>query len=126
MKPIRQKNVRRSPKLDKGRDAANHLASILRGLGLNPVREFVIAETGRKWRYDIAFPEKKVAVEVHGGVWSDGRHTRGKGFIEDRQKMNAAQMAGWRCLEFTTDCLDKRLGAVVDQIKEALGEGGGS
>jgi hypothetical protein len=87
-----------------------------------PESEYVIKETGRKWKYDFAWPERKIAVEIHGGVWTQGRHTRGAGFIGDRRKMNAAVLCGWRVLEFTTDCLKKRMPEVIEQVKQILGE----
>ena len=55
----------------------------------------------RRWRFDFAWPDKKLAVEIEGGVWSKGRHTRGKGFINDCDKYNAAVLLGWRVLRFT-------------------------
>jgi hypothetical protein len=36
-------------------------------------------------------------------VWSGGRHTRGKGFIEDCNKYNEAVMLGWRVIRVTTE-----------------------
>lgn len=56
----------------------------------------------RKWRFDLAFPEHKVAIEVHGAVFSGGRHTRGMGFENDREKNNEAQIMGWTVLEYST------------------------
>lgn len=55
----------------------------------------------RRWRADFAFPEYRVIVEIHGGIWTSGRHTRGSGFAKDREKSNAAQLLGWIVLEFT-------------------------
>jgi len=55
----------------------------------------------RKWRWDVAFIEAKVAVEIHGGTWEQGRHTRGGGFEEDRCKVNEGTAAGWRVFEVT-------------------------
>ena len=52
----------------------------------------------RKWRFDIAFPEEKIAIEVEGGVFTGGRHTRGKGFLKDMEKYNTATTMGWRVL----------------------------
>lgn len=56
----------------------------------------------RKWRFDLAFLQSKVAIEIHGGIWSGGRHTRGMGFENDREKINEAQIMGWKVLEYST------------------------
>ncbi|MFW6538912.1 hypothetical protein ACOCIZ_19145, partial [Acinetobacter baumannii] len=37
----------------------------------------------RKWRADFLITGTKILVEVEGGIWSGGRHTRGKGYIGD-------------------------------------------
>lgn len=50
----------------------------------------------RRWRFDFAWPEHKIALEVEGGVWTEGRHTRGKGFLDDVEKYNEAVCLGWR------------------------------
>lgn len=55
----------------------------------------------RKWRLDYAWPAQKIALEVHGGVHSGGRHTRGDGFTGDREKMNEAAAMGWIVIEAT-------------------------
>ena len=59
----------------------------------------------RKWRFDFAWIEQRVAVELEGAVYIQGRHTRGKGFENDCDKYNAAQLAGWRVLRFTRGML---------------------
>lgn len=59
----------------------------------------------RQWRFDFAFPEKKLAVEVEGGIHlsgrRQGRHTRGAGFEDDCQKYNVATILGWRVMRVT-------------------------
>ena len=57
----------------------------------------------RKWRFDYAWEEQKLALEIHGGIHSGGRHTRGRGFVEDRAKMNEAALLGWTVLEVTPE-----------------------
>ncbi len=57
----------------------------------------------RRWRLDFAWPTRMIAVEIHGGIHSGGRHTRGKGFVEDRAKMNEAALLGWTVLEVTPE-----------------------
>ena len=56
----------------------------------------------RRWRFDYCWPELKLAVEVHGGTYTNGRHTRGGGFTVDREKMNEAAIYGWTVLEVTS------------------------
>ena len=57
----------------------------------------------RKWRFDYAWEEQKLTLEIHGGIHSGGRHTRGRGFVEDRAKMNEATLLGWTVLEVTPE-----------------------
>lgn len=58
-------------------------------------------KAGRRWRFDWAWPERRVALEVEGGVWTEGRHTRGAGFLGDMAKYNEAALLGWRILRCT-------------------------
>jgi very-short-patch-repair endonuclease len=83
-----------------------------------PSREHKFHPT-RKWRLDFAWPDQKVGVEIEGGVWTGGRHTRGAGFIRDADKHNAAQLQGWLLLRFTSDHLKD--GTAMQHVKEALG-----
>jgi len=55
----------------------------------------------RKWRFDYAIPKYMIAIEVEGGVWNNGRHTRGAGYIKDMEKYNEATILGWRILRYT-------------------------
>lgn len=52
----------------------------------------------RKWRFDFAWVDAQVALEVDGGVWTRGAHGRGSGIVRDIEKGNAAVMLGWRVL----------------------------
>lgn len=72
----------------------------------------------RKWRFDLAWPDFKVAVEIHGGTWVGGRHTRGAGFEKDREKMNEAQLLGWLVLEVTDKQI--RSGQALAWVEKAL------
>jgi very-short-patch-repair endonuclease len=55
----------------------------------------------RRWRLDFAWPAHRVAVEIEGGAWTQGRHVRGKGFEADCRKYASALVAGWRVLRVT-------------------------
>lgn len=59
----------------------------------------------RRWRFDFAFPEQRVAVEIDGR----GRHQTVDGVRKDCEKMNEAARLGWRVLRFpATDRLKAR------------------
>jgi len=72
----------------------------------------------RRWRFDYAWPDLKVALEIHGGVFTNGRHTRGKGFTEDKVKMNTAQLLGWLVIEATA--AQVKNGLMLMWITEAI------
>ena len=77
--------------------------SVARSFGITGIeREHIFAsEIRRRWRFDFALPKHKIGIEIEGGAWSNGRHTRGAGFIADLEKYNAAVVLGWRVLRFT-------------------------
>jgi very-short-patch-repair endonuclease len=65
-----------------------------------PEREYRFAPP-RRWKFDFAWPDRFIALEVEGGTFAGGRHTRGKGFEADCEKYNAAAIAGWTVLRVT-------------------------
>lgn len=73
----------------------------------------------RRWTFDLAWPDRKLAAEVEGGIWVRGRHTRGKGYEKDCEKYNEAALTGWRVLRFTTGQVKD--GAAVTTLERALG-----
>lgn len=64
-----------------------------------PVPEYRFCK--RKWRIDYAFVQEKLAVEIDGGAWINGRHNRGYGFLSDMEKANELALQGWTLLRFT-------------------------
>lgn len=94
------------------------LLLLLRSAGLPaPVREFRF-DAVRRWRFDLAWPGARVAVELDGGEWlpHGGRHNTDA----DREKLNAAAAQGWRVLRFSGGQLDAAPGACVDLLAQAL------
>lgn len=55
----------------------------------------------RRWRIDYYLPAYRLAIEIEGGAWTRGRHTRGKGFIGDMEKYNALTLDGIALLRYT-------------------------
>ncbi len=60
----------------------------------------------RRWRFDIAWPARKVAVEVQGGLFSGGRHVRGASLRREYEKLNTAAIGGWCVLLVTTGMVE--------------------
>ena len=65
------------------------------------LRERLNAVGLKDWRFDLAIPSEKVAVEFEGVGFSGGRHNRALGSIGDMAKYNAATVHGWRVLRYT-------------------------
>lgn len=87
----------------KSSDLEKEFAQQLRAVKiLPPLREHRFHPT-RKWRLDFAWPERLIAIEIQGGVWTGGRHTTGKGFSEDCAKFAEAALLGWRVIPVTGD-----------------------
>lgn len=82
-----------------------------------PVAEFCFAPP-RKWRFDWAWPERMIALEIEGGIWIKGRHTRPSGFIKDMEKYNEAAIRGWRIIRCTRAQFDS--GSVIETMKRAM------
>lgn len=49
----------------------------------------------RKFRFDFAWVDLKVALEIEGGIWTRGRHVRPIGYQNDLIKYNLAAYNGW-------------------------------
>lgn len=102
-------------------------------------REYVFHPT-RKWRFDFAFIEQKLAVEVEGGLYTHGtgkklvfnaktrcmetrstqsRHLTIKGFEDDCEKYNAAAALGWRLIRVTTKHV--KSGVAANAVLAGLG-----
>jgi very-short-patch-repair endonuclease len=72
----------------------------------------------RRWRADFHLPKHRVLIEVEGGIWSGGRHTRGWGFEADCEKYNAAAALGYRVFRYSTAMVSS--GEAIAQIAEVV------
>ncbi len=86
-------------------------------LSVECIKEYRFHPT-RRWRFDYAIPSHKIALEVEGGVWTNGRHTRPQGFLKDMEKYNTASALGWRVLRTTPSELLKV--ATINLLKQAI------
>lgn len=79
----------------------------------------------RRWRFDFAWPARRVACEIDGGQWraGGGRHNGDP----DREKLNTAAALGWRVLRFSHQALEHDPAGCVELAAAAviLGDDGG-
>jgi len=75
----------------------------------------------RKWRFDFAFVEEKIALEIEGGIWkgSVGGHTSGTGYTKDCEKYNTATVMGWKILRIVDSQIAS--GQMVNWVRDLLG-----
>jgi hypothetical protein len=88
---------------------------ILQNIGYKFEQEYKF-HSKRKWRFDIAFPEQKIAIEYEGIISKKSRHTSITGFTNDTEKYNAAISLGWKVLRYTRLNYYK----VIDDLNENL------
>lgn len=86
--------------------------------------EYRFSET-RRWRFDFAIVERRVAIEMVGLYsredGSESRHRRVGGMSSDYEKHNAATAMGWRVLYATRAMIPAVAKLVVRMLQEPLG-----
>ena len=87
-------------------------------LGLE--KEFKFCET-RRFRFDFAYPHKKIAVECDGGQWlpNGGRHNRDS----DREKLNIAASLGWTVFRYSGEQIKNEPLECCEQLYKTLYKG---
>jgi very-short-patch-repair endonuclease len=101
---------------DQGSDGERALETQLRQTGATGwVRELQF-DPARRWRFDFAWPDLFVAVEVEGGQWIGGHG--GRRFEQDCEKYAEAVIRGWGVIRVTTDMVDD--GRAIALIGRAL------
>jgi hypothetical protein len=118
MEGMRAKSVSSSASLD----YVEMLLFQLKLAGLPDAKKEFVFHKRRRWRFDLAWPELLIAVEVEGGVWVGGRHVRGEGYEMDCEKYNEAQLMGWMVLRFTPGMVKRgKAGGVVEKaVRRAM------
>ena len=102
-------------------DLEDALEFQMRAVGITKtmVREHVFAPP-RRWRFDFAWPDLMVALEVEGGSWIRGGHNRGADFERNAEKYNEAALQGWLLIRVTTNMIkDGRAVAVAERAVRA-------
>ena len=105
-------------KKKQARDLNAEFELLLRAEGIGEfVREYP-AIAGRRFRFDFAWPDDRVLLEIQGGTWVKSGHTTGQGIRRDCEKSNLAQLQDWTCLHFTAGMIDD--GTAMKHVKLAL------
>jgi len=73
----------------------------------------------RRWRFDLAWTDRHLAVECDGGIWIGGRHTRGAGAESDCEKISEAVALGWRVMRVSQKMIEE--GRALELVELALG-----
>lgn len=95
-------------------DAHMLLTLQIQGMRLPTPRHEYRFDPERRWKFDVAYPEEKLAIEIEGGFFGIGKkcptcgrrkvagHSSIQRLLGDTEKYNAAALAGWRVLRFST------------------------
>jgi very-short-patch-repair endonuclease len=91
---------------------------MLRVEGLLPVKTEYRFMPTRRFRFDFCWPERKVALEVEGGRWVNGAHSRPQHFESDCEKYSEAAILGYRVIRVTEAMVHD--GRAVNLVRRAL------
>ncbi len=84
-----------------------------------PRLQYVVEHEGRfVGRVDMAYPEKRVALEIDGFQFHDTRH----GFDAERARGNDLQALGWKVLRITAQHLEQHPEQVAEWVRRALAD----
>ena len=92
------------------------LEAQLQSYGMSYAREVTFIPR-RRFRADFLIGDDLI-VEVEGGTWIEGRHSRGKGFESDCEKQALAVIAGYRYLRVTSNQVED--GRAIGWIRQCL------
>ncbi len=77
----------------------------------------------RRWKFDFAEPDTRVAVEIEGIVfWGQrrSRHQTARGYEGDCEKYNAAVELGWVVLRYSQGQVTRDPRGCVDQVARVI------
>lgn len=99
-----------------------YVVPLIKGeFNLDVVREYAFRSPlfpRSKWRFDYAIVPIKLAIEIEGGIWIQGGHSRGSGFMKNIDKYNEATIFGWHLLRFAPAQIIDRI--YLDKIRRFL------
>ena len=96
-------------------------AFALKAIGCEMIREYQF-HPSRKWRLDFAHVETLTGLEIDGGEFSGGAHSRGVGMAKDYEKRNAAIELGWVVFQITGAMCKKDPIGLAEMVKRVIAE----
>jgi len=93
--------------------------------GIPEPEEVYRFDGSRRFRFDFAWPQYLIAVEIEGGIWikAAGSHNRPIHFMKDMTKYNLAALHGWRVFRFTpTQFNNGEAGEFLEELFRKLKE----
>lgn len=73
----------------------------------------------RRFRFDFAHLESKVAIELQGGIFNPNtRHINGAALLKEHEKLNLAALHGWRLFYVSTKTVNNE--TIYKQIATAI------
>ena len=114
----KSKRQPRSEKIESESEGESLLSLQLKALKIAFEREFKFCQD-RKWRADFHLVDKMILIEVEGGIWSGGRHTRAKGYLGDMEKYNSATALGYSVYRYSTEQV--KSGMAIKEILKRIG-----
>jgi len=96
-----------------------HLKRDLKAMKIIGWQEEYAFHPKRKWRFDFAFVQLRLAIEIDGIVWDGkGGHQTGVGYQQDRDKDEAALLQGWTVYRVTPGMV--KSGRAIETIQLLL------
>ncbi|CAB4126500.1 hypothetical protein UFOVP74_54 [uncultured Caudovirales phage] len=77
-----------------------YIKRVLDAMGVAYTAELRFDEV-RKFRFDLAIPDRMISIEYEGLMSKTSRHTTKTGYTRDSTKYNLATVKGWRVLRYT-------------------------
>ncbi len=92
----------------------------LKAAGLpEPTEEILFAASlGRRYRADLVYQDKKIIIEIEGGVYTKQAHGSITGILRDIEKYNIAAVLGYRVIRILPGWI--QTGEAVEWIRRAL------
>lgn len=97
-------------------ESESRLVMIDGGLPSPVLQHLVVDRSGRTWRVDFAWPDRRVAVEYDGLDWHSGTAA----LVYDRQRRAALQEVGWVVVAIIVDDVRRRPQQTLRRIETQL------